>query len=64
MVTVATAPLPSESSRSLPPVLDGEGLIPAGVATVDRVQVSADGSAYVYSNRRVISQLVLAEQFD
>jgi hypothetical protein len=34
---------------------------PAGVFVVDKVQLSADGAAHVYSNRRVISWLVLAE---
>ena len=34
---------------------------PAGVFVVDKVQVSADGAAHVYSNRRIISWLVLVE---
>jgi len=36
-------------------------LDPAGVSAVDKVAVSADGSAHMYSNKRIISQLTLAE---
>jgi hypothetical protein len=39
-------------------------LDPAGVTAVDKVQVSADGSAHLYSNKRVISRLVLSDGFD
>jgi hypothetical protein len=35
-------------------------LDPAGVASVDRVCLSADGEAYAYSYRRVTSSLGLA----
>ena len=38
-------------------------LDPAGVAAVDKVGISADGAAHMYSNKRVISRLVLSEGF-
>jgi hypothetical protein len=34
---------------------------PTGVFVVDRVRISADGSAHVYSNRRVISWLTIID---
>ena len=34
---------------------------PAGIFKVDRVQLSSDGMFQVYSNRRVLSQLVIME---
>jgi serine/threonine protein kinase len=36
-------------------------LDPAGVSAVDKVSISADGSAHMYSNKRIISQLILTE---
>ena len=36
-------------------------LDPAGVSAVDKVAISADGSAHMYSNKRIISRLVLTE---
>ena len=46
------------------PWLELSPLDPAGVVNVDRVQVSADGKAYIYSIRRHVSWLVLVEGFE
>jgi serine/threonine protein kinase len=39
-------------------------LDPAGVSTVDRIFIAADGSSYVYSIRRQISQLQIIDGFE
>jgi len=53
-----TATLASEMACRMP---DLTPIDPTGVFAVDRTMISADGEVYLYSNRRVISILMLMD---